>query len=115
MLVHQQAQLDEEQVRVGVLLPRAMQLLRGLGGLLVAHMHAVQEPRGLSSAGTDAAIKSVRVDRVAAARPQPSNAACPTAALSSSGGTSRRNSRARRVTWTLRRSVGSALVRISIT
>ena len=44
VLVHQPAQLDEEPVRVGVLLLRAVELFQALGGLLVAQAHAMQEP-----------------------------------------------------------------------
>ena len=40
-LVHEQAQLDEEPVRVGVLLLRAVELFQALGGLLEAQAHAV--------------------------------------------------------------------------
>ena len=41
VLVHEPAQLDEQPVRVGVLLLRAVELLQALGGLLVAQAHAV--------------------------------------------------------------------------
>ena len=41
--LNQPAQLDEEPVRVGVLLLRAAELFRALGGLLVAQVHATQE------------------------------------------------------------------------
>ena len=43
VLVHEPAQLDEEPVRVGVLLLRAVELLQALGGLLEAQAHATQE------------------------------------------------------------------------
>ena len=38
---HLPAQFDEEPLRVGVLLLRAVELLQALGGLLVAQAHAV--------------------------------------------------------------------------
>ena len=38
---HQPAELDEEAVRVGVLLLRAVDLFHALGGLLAAQTHAV--------------------------------------------------------------------------
>ena len=38
---HQPAQLDEQPVRVGVRLLRAVELFHALGGLLVAQAHAV--------------------------------------------------------------------------
>ena len=44
VLVHQPAQLDEQPVRVGLLLLRAVELFHALGGLLVAQVHAVEEP-----------------------------------------------------------------------
>ena len=50
---HQPAQLDEEPVRVGVLLLRAVDLFHALGGLLVAQAHAMQEPLDPALAGTD--------------------------------------------------------------
>ena len=53
MLVHQPAQLDEEPVRVGVLLLRAVELFQALGGLLAAQAHAMQELIDPSLAGTD--------------------------------------------------------------
>ena len=40
---HQPAQLDEEPVRVGVLLLRAVELFQALRGLLAAQAHATQE------------------------------------------------------------------------
>ena len=40
---HQQAQLDEEPVRVGVLLLRAVELFHALGGLLETQAYAAQE------------------------------------------------------------------------
>ena len=43
VLVHEPAELDEEAVRVGVLLLRAVELLQALGGLLVAQAHSMQE------------------------------------------------------------------------
>ena len=43
VLVHEPAQLDEQPVRVGVLLLRAVELFQALGGLLVAQAHATQE------------------------------------------------------------------------
>ena len=43
VIVRQPAQLDEEPVRVGVLLLRAVELFHALGGLLVAQAHAMQE------------------------------------------------------------------------
>ena len=43
VLVHQPAELDEEPVRVGVLLLRAVELFHALGGLLEAQAHATQE------------------------------------------------------------------------
>ena len=48
VLVHQPPQLDEEPVRVGVLLLRAVELFQALGGLLGAQTHATQEPLHLS-------------------------------------------------------------------
>ena len=47
---HEPAQLDEEPIRVGVLLLRAVELLRALGGLLVAQGPAMQEPLGPTEA-----------------------------------------------------------------
>ena len=41
VLVHEPAQRDEQPVRVGVLLLRAVELLQALGGLPVAQAHAV--------------------------------------------------------------------------
>ena len=43
VLVHQPAKLDEQPVRVGVLLLKAVQLLHALGGFLVAQAHDTQE------------------------------------------------------------------------
>ena len=43
VLVHEPAQLDEESVRVGVLLLRAVELFQALGGLLEAQAHATQK------------------------------------------------------------------------
>ena len=43
VLVHQPAQLDEQPVRVGVLLLRAVELFHALGRLLDAQAHATQE------------------------------------------------------------------------
>ena len=53
VLVHQPAQLDEEPVRFGVLLLRAVELFQALGGLLAAQEHAMQELLDPSLAGTD--------------------------------------------------------------
>ena len=50
---HQPAQLDEEPVRVGVLLLRAVELFQALGGLLVDQVHAEQELSDPSLARTD--------------------------------------------------------------
>ena len=52
VLVHEPAQLDEQPVRVGVLLLRAVELLQALGGLLVAQAHASQETPHPGVAGT---------------------------------------------------------------
>ena len=52
VLVHQPAKLDEEPVRVGVLLLRAVELFHAPGGLLAAQAHATQEPLHPSIAGT---------------------------------------------------------------
>ena len=41
VLVHEPAQLDEQPVRVGLLLLRAVELFQALGGLLEAQAHAV--------------------------------------------------------------------------
>ena len=41
-LVYQPATLDEQPVRVGVLLLRAVELFQALGGLLAAQAHAMQ-------------------------------------------------------------------------
>ena len=60
VLVHQPAQLDEEPVRVGVLLLRTVELFHALGGLLVAQVHAVQELIDPPLAGTD--VESLRVE-----------------------------------------------------
>ena len=43
VLVHEPAQLDEQPVRVGVLLLRAVELFHTLGGLLEAQAHTTQE------------------------------------------------------------------------
>ena len=43
VLAHQPAQLDEQPMRVGVLLLRAVELFHALGGLLEAQAHATQE------------------------------------------------------------------------
>ena len=51
VLVHEPAQLDEEAVRVGVLLLRAVESLQAAGGLLVAQAHASQEPSDPLSTG----------------------------------------------------------------
>ena len=50
---HQPAQLDEQPVRIGVLLLRAVELSHALGGLLVAPAHAMQELIDPPLAGTD--------------------------------------------------------------
>ena len=52
VLVHQPAQLDEQRVRVGVLLLTASKLFHALGGLLVAQAHATQELLDTPLAGT---------------------------------------------------------------
>ena len=52
VLLHEPAQLDEEQVRVGVLLLTGVELLQALGGLLDAQAHATQELSDPSIAGT---------------------------------------------------------------
>ena len=52
VLVHEPAQLDEEPVRVGELLLRAVELLQALGGLLAAQAHATQELLHPGIAGT---------------------------------------------------------------
>ena len=52
VLVHHPAQLDEEPVRVGVLLLRAVELFQALGGLLAAQAHAMQELSDPPLAGT---------------------------------------------------------------
>ena len=52
MLVHEPTQLDEEPVRVGVMLLTAVELLQALGGLLEAQAHATQETRHPGIAGT---------------------------------------------------------------
>ena len=51
VLVHEPAQLDEEPVRVGVLLLRAVELFQALGELLEAQAHAVEEPSDPAFAG----------------------------------------------------------------
>ena len=43
VLVHKPTQLDEQPVRVGVLLLRTEGLFQALGGLLAAQAHAMQE------------------------------------------------------------------------
>ena len=50
--VHEPAQLDEQPVRVGLLQSRAVELLQTLGGILVAHAHAVEKPSDPPLAGT---------------------------------------------------------------
>ena len=52
VLVHQPAQLDEEPVRVGALLLRAVDLFHALGGLLAAQAHAEEELSDRLPAGT---------------------------------------------------------------
>ena len=60
---HQPAQLDEQPVRVGVLLLRAVELFHALGGLLlVAQVHATQELLHPATAGTD--VESLCVEPV---------------------------------------------------
>ena len=72
VLVHEPAQLDEEPVRVGVLLLWAVELLQALGGLLEAQAHAMQESLHLAVAGTHAEplcvepLEHQAVDRVRA-------------------------------------------------
>ena len=53
VLVNQPAQLDDQPVRVGVLLLSAVELFHALGGLLVAQAHATQKLLDPSLAGTD--------------------------------------------------------------
>ena len=53
VLVHQPAQLDEQPVRVGVLLLRAVDLFHALGGLLEAKVHAMHELSDPSITRTD--------------------------------------------------------------
>ena len=50
---HQPAQLDEQPVRVGVLLLWAVELFHALGELLVPQAHAMQEPLHPTFAVTD--------------------------------------------------------------
>ena len=57
------AQLDEEPVRVGVRLLRAVELFHALGGLLEAQAHATQELSDPSIAGMD--VVSLCVEPVA--------------------------------------------------
>ena len=52
VLLNEPAQLDEQSMRVGALLLRAVELLQALGGLLVAQAHATQEPPYQLIAGT---------------------------------------------------------------
>ena len=52
VLLHEPAQLDEQSMRVGVLMFRAVELCQALGGLLVAHAHATQEFLYFDVAGT---------------------------------------------------------------
>ena len=52
VLLHEPAELDEEAVRVGLLLSRAVELLQAVGGLLEAQAHATQEPPYPLVAGT---------------------------------------------------------------
>ena len=49
---HEPAQLDEQPMRVGVLLLRAAELSHALGGLLAAQEHATQESPHPTAAGT---------------------------------------------------------------
>ena len=53
MCARQPAQLDEQPVRVGVLLLRAVDLFHALGGLLEAQARAMQELLHPAFAGTD--------------------------------------------------------------
>ena len=53
VLVHQPAQLDEQPVRVDVLLLRAAELFHALGGLLAAQAHAMQGSPHPTMARTD--------------------------------------------------------------
>ena len=57
---HQPAQLDEQPVRIGVLLLRAVELSHALGGLLVAPAQAMQELIDPPLAGKD--VESFCVD-----------------------------------------------------
>ena len=52
VLLHEPAQLDEQSVRVGVLMFRSVELCQALGGLLVAQEYATQEFLYLAVAGT---------------------------------------------------------------
>ena len=53
LLIHQPAHLDEQPVRVGVLLLRAVELFHAHDGLLVAQAHATQESLHPPTARTD--------------------------------------------------------------
>ena len=66
---HQPAQLDEEPVRVGVLLLRAVELFQALGGLLAAQAHAMQELSDPGVAGTD--VESLCVEPFVHEAPDP--------------------------------------------
>ena len=59
-LVHQPAQPDEQPVRVGVLLLKAVELFHALGRLLAAQVHATQELSDPPLARTD--VVSLCVD-----------------------------------------------------
>ena len=59
---HQPAQLDEQPVRVGVLLLRAVELFHALGRLLEAQSHAVEKPSDPPLAGTH--VESLSVEPV---------------------------------------------------
>ena len=59
------SQLDEQPVRVGVLLLRAVELFHALGGRLVAQAHATQESLHPTSAGTD--VQSLGFDLIVTA------------------------------------------------
>ena len=50
--IHHPAQLDEEPVRVGVLLLKAVELFHELGGLLASQAHPEQELSDPPLAGT---------------------------------------------------------------
>ena len=49
VLLHEPAQLDEQSMRVGVLMFRVVELCQALGGLLVAQAHATQQLQGRTS------------------------------------------------------------------